>query len=341
MFGESDNSAIKADITVTFEAPKIGHLIYPGKEYTGILKIVKIGIPKNIVEEGVSTRTYMNCKQSKSLFKNRPLNSHKGLFGKVFCLTGSQNYQGAVTLVLEGALHSGAGLLTSCYKENLSNILSQRVIPEATHCPIGVVNGKYTDKSSIDFGNTKNPVMCIGSGIGRDLDVQMFVKRLYGSIDYTMVIDADALYAIKDDLNKSTRSIKVLTPHIGEMSYLTDISKKDIQRDLVKTALVFAKKWNSFVVLKSATTVIASPNGEAFINYFGSSALAKGGSGDVLAGTIAGYLAQGYTPMNASILSVTIHSIAAQIMEEKETSWCSSILNLPKYYAEAIRKILN
>ncbi|MCK5847842.1 MAG: NAD(P)H-hydrate epimerase, partial [Caldisericia bacterium] len=142
VLGKNGKTAIMADVTVTFEAPKVGHLIYPGKEHTGNLVIVNIGIPKNIVNENVSIRTYLNYKQAKELIKSRPSNSHKGLFGKVLCLTGSKQYQGAITLVLEGALHAGAGLITSCYKENLSNILSQRVIPEATHCAINVVDGK-------------------------------------------------------------------------------------------------------------------------------------------------------------------------------------------------------
>ena len=147
------------------------------------------------------------------------------------------------------------------------------------------------------------------------------------------------MWAIKDETENSCPGTRIFTPHLGEMSYLTGLSVDTIKSNMLNIAVKYAKMWQSTVVLKSATTVIADPTGLVFINYFGSSVLAQGGSGDILSGTIAGFAAQGYSPFNASVLGVTIHSLAAQIMEKEDTAWSSPISKLPGYYGKALKLI--
>jgi ADP-dependent NAD(P)H-hydrate dehydratase / NAD(P)H-hydrate epimerase len=341
--GSFPTSAIKASFTVTFEAPKIGHLLYPGKEYTGTLLVTKIGVLQSALEKQSPYTTILEENQLATFVKPRSKQSHKGTFGRVYCICGSSLYKGALTFSLLGALHAGAGLLTACYKESNELFLSPYVIPEATHFPIPVTNEHYTPHSSTYFihhVHSKN-VVCIGSGMGRSIDNQEFCRDLYCNMPNTMIMDADSLWAIQNHMNETPSGPRIITPHLGEMSYLTSIPIDDIQKNLVEIAVTFAKKWQMIVVLKSSTTVVADPTGFCYINSYSSSALAKGGTGDVLAGTIAGFVAQGYTAYHASIVGVALHSLAAIEMEKDSTSWASSTSTLPMYYGTVLKRITN
>jgi len=156
-----------------------------------------------------------------------------------------------------------------------------------------------------------------------------------------MIMDADALWAIQDYMTEACSGPRIITPHLGEMSYLTSISIDEIQKNLVEIAVSYAQKWQMVVVLKSSTTIVADPAGSCYINSYSSSALAKGGTGDVLAGTIAGFVAQGYTAYHASIVGVALHSLAAIEMEKDCTSWASSTSTLPTYYGTVLNRITN
>jgi NAD(P)H-hydrate epimerase len=341
--GSFPTSAIKANFTVTFEAPKIGHLLYPGKEHTGTLLVTKIGVLQSALETQSPYTTILEESQLATFVKPRSKKSHKGTFGRVYCVCGSSLYKGALTFSLLGALHAGAGLLTACYKESNELFLSPYVIPEATHFPIPVTNKHYTPHSSTYFihhVHSKN-VVCIGSGMGRDINNQRFCRELYLHMPNTMIMDADALWAIQDYMTEACSGPRIITPHLGEMSYLTSISIDEIQKNLVEIAVSYAQKWQMVVVLKSSTTIVADPAGSCYINSYSSSALAKGGTGDVLAGTIAGFVAQGYTAYHASIVGVALHSLAAIEMEKDCTSWASSTSTLPTYYGTVLNRITN
>ncbi|MDD4028367.1 MAG: NAD(P)H-hydrate dehydratase [Caldisericia bacterium] len=341
--GAFHTSAIKADFTVTFEAPKIGHLLYPGKQYTGTLLVTKIGILHPALEKQSPYTTILDEHQLTTFIKPRPNHSHKGLFGRVYCICGSSPYKGALTFSLLGAMHAGAGLITACYKETNELLLSSSVIPEATHFLIPVKNDHYTTHSYAHFVHHVHPssIVCIGSGLGREMDIQEFCRHLYLQLPNPMVLDADALWAIRNHLSDTRCGPRIVTPHLGEMSYLTNTSVDDIQKNLVEIAIEYAKKWQMIVVLKSSTTVVADPTGSCYINNYSSSALAQGGAGDVLAGTIAGFMAQRYSSYHACILSVALHSLAAIEMEQDLTSWASSTSTLPTYYGTLLHRIVN
>ncbi len=338
--GMDPSSAINANYTVTFEAPKIGHLVYPGKHYTGTLIVTHIGVLHQALQTPTPFWTMLKETDLVSLIHPRTPDSYKGSFGRVISICGSPLYQGALTLSLLGALHSGAGLVTAGYKETNSDCLMNRVIPEATHMPIPVKNGKYTSLSIeyIQHHLSPDDVICIGSGIGREEDVLDMTHAAYRTLQNPMIVDADGLWAIRS-IPQESADIRILTPHLGEMSFLTGLSIDTIRDHLVETALEYASKWKAIVVLKSSTTLVADSQGSCYINAFSTSALAKGGSGDVLAGTIAGFLAQGYSAFQASIIGVTLHSIAGLKMEKNFTSWVASPSHLPMYYNSVFKQV--
>ncbi len=337
------SSAIKATYTVTFEAPKVGHLLCPGKNYTGKLYVTNIGVPRTVVEDKVNLSTFMTPKEVGKIVRPRPVDSHKGMFGRVYSVAGCRNYQGALSLSLMGAIHSGVGLTVACYKDTDESILSNRVPVESIHMRIPTKESHYAHHSITYFLHHIHPkgIVCIGSGMSREIDRITFCKSLYNSLSQTMVIDADGLWAIKSQLKKVVPGTRIVTPHLGEMSYLTGLQIEQIKQNLVDVALHYSKLWQTIVVLKSSTTVVADPTGFAHINYFRSSALSKAGSGDVLAGSIAGFIAQGYPPYPACILGVSLHSLAGQFMERQLTPWACSIEKLPSYYSSVLSELQN
>jgi NAD(P)H-hydrate epimerase len=338
--GNDPSSAIKADYTITFEAPKVGHLLYPGKYYSGNLIVTQIGVLHQALPSPTPLWTILKETDFTSFLHPRTSDSYKGSFGRVVSICGSPMYQGALTLSLLGALHSGAGLVTAGYKETNSDCLAKRVIPEATHLPIPVENGQYTPHSTQYLQQNLPPdhIVCMGSGIGRENDVMEMAHTVYHTLPNPMVVDADALWAIRDN-PQCIAGIRILTPHLGEMSFLTQISIEEIRSHQVEIALEYAAKWKTIVVLKSSTTLVAEPQGSCYMNAFSTSALAKGGSGDVLAGTIAGFLAQGYSAFQSSIVGVALHSIAGLKMEQDVSSWASSPSHLPLYYCSVFKQM--
>ena len=316
--GQILGQAVKATKTITFETMKFGHMLYPGKEYSGEVVVKQIGFPLLLKKNFSSATTCLNVDELKPLFRSRPANAYKGTFGKAFLFGGSKHYQGALELSVQSCLKSGAGVVHAIYNEKLSPFLGPRLPAEVVHEI--VPSNHLGELDLIQFSTFLSTIQLsrtsigVGPGIGRDLDVieavQIILKEWMGAL----VIDADGLFAIKDCLGNSTYSPSiVLTPHLGEMAYLTGVSIDMIQADLVGTAKHYASLWNTTLVLKSSSTVIADPSGKVFVNQWGNSGMAKGGSGDVLTGIICSFLAQGYNTMDASILGVCIHSLAGDL----------------------------
>lgn len=228
----------------------------------------------------------------------RKENSSKGDFGTLLMLCGSSNMTGAGVLSAMGALRSGVGLVRFCgNKETLDKI--QTMLLEPVFLPIE------------DIQNAKKTAFLCGCGIGREYDRQL-ADILEGS-NVVSVLDADCINFLSQhiDVLGRMKCEKILTPHPMEMSRLTGKTVEEIQASREETAMNFATKHGCYLVLKGHNTVIAAPNGYVFVNTSGSSALAKGGSGDVLAGVIASLAAQGYTAEQAVKLGVFVHGLAA------------------------------
>lgn len=343
--GQILGKAIKAAKTITFETLKVGHLLYPGKDHSGEVVIKNLGLPAKLKYAFGKVYTFTKPDELLPLLKERPRNSYKGLFGKAYLYGGSKRYPGAFKLALSACLKAGAGLVYGIYRESLAPFFTSLLPSEVIHeqipmNQIGEMDTEHLLKVLSSLSRHKT-ALGIGPGLGRDTDVVASVKVLFKNWKGPLVVDADGLYAIKDVLSEvQTAEEFVLTPHLYEMSYLTGETVESIESDLIAVASKYANRWNSTVVLKSATTVIAEPRGKVFINSFGNQGMAKGGSGDVLTGIICSLLAQGYSPWDASVLGVSLHSLAGDLAGEKKGFYSLLPTDICKHISSAYQLIL-
>lgn len=252
----------------------------------------------------------------------RPRDSHKGSFGTVLAVAGSAYYRGAALLAAEGALRTGAGIVTLASVEPVLAAAVAR-LPECCLCPcVAGAEGGISPESIPQLQRQKATVLLLGPGLGgtaqstgRAAETRTLVQKLLPGFAGSAVLDADGLNAAADLLQTEKmphpQGELILTPHPGEMARLTGHSAAEINADREGTALRYAKAWNAVVVLKGAHTVIAGPDGRCAVNPTGNPGLSRGGSGDVLAGMTSALLACGLPAFDAAACAVYLHGAAA------------------------------
>lgn len=252
----------------------------------------------------------------------RPRDSHKGTFGAVLAVAGSASYRGAAALAVEGALRTGAGIVTLASVEPVLAAVSAR-LPECCLCPCEAgAEGGIAPENISRIQRQKATVLLLGPGLGytaqsaaRAAETRTLVQTLLPGFAGSAVLDADGLNAAADLLQAGKtlhpKGELILTPHPGEMARLTGLSAAAIHADREGTALRFARAWNAVVVLKGAQTVIAAPDGRCAVNPTGNPGLSRGGSGDVLAGMTSALLACGLPAFEAAVCAVYLHGVAA------------------------------
>ena len=323
--GEVAPETIPADITCTMAGMKLGLIKFPAASLTGEVQVVSIGNIENLISYQKNKKIILTDDFVKDNLPKRPLNSHKGTFGTAIIIAGSTKYTGAAYLAGMAAYRIGAGLVTMAIPAVIHTSIAGN-LPEATWILLphedGVisVNGVELLLRSIDQVNA----ILIGPGIGLTDTTKEFFKEYFNSWKeqnknkYTdkrtneknndqykyipMVVDADGLRILAGIENWPgiIPTPSILTPHPGEMAVLTGLSIKEIQENRIEIAKRYSSLWGHIVVLKGAFTVIANPTGEIAVVPVATPALAKAGSGDILAGMIAGLLAQGMDPFQAA-----------------------------------------
>ena len=319
--GAIAREALSADLTVTMAAVKKGLLSFPAYDYIGDLRLVGIGLPDN--GEGLNSwkkiETFIpEVDWVQKNIPKRPGNAHKGTFGTALIIAGSTNYTGAALLAGKGAYRIGAGLVTIAVPEPIQTSLAGH-LSEATWLPLPHENGVIHEDAYTSILDNLSRVTgaLIGPGFGLSNTTARFLSNLLNTSDnLTMfppvVIDADGLKLLKNIENWQVMIPEgsVLTPHPGEMSVLTDLSVEEIQSQRVDIARRYSKSWGHTVVLKGAFSVIASPQGKTAIIPVATPALARAGTGDVLAGIIVGLIAQGVESFAAAVTGSWIHAQA-------------------------------
>lgn len=253
----------------------------------------------------------------------RARDSHKGSFGAVLVVAGSACYRGAASLAVEGALRTGAGIVTLASVEPVLAAVSAR-LPECCLCPcLAGAEGGISPRSLLNITRQKATTLLLGPGLGytaqsaaRAAETRELVEKLLPGFGGSAVLDADGLNAAAQLLPyfgtvPHPTGELILTPHPGEMSRLTGLSMAEINEDRVEIALQYAKAWNAVVVLKGAGTVVAAPDGRCCVNTTGNPGLSRGGSGDALAGMTAALLACGLPAYEAAACAVYLHGAAA------------------------------
>ena len=320
--GSSNNiigEHIKADYTVTFVRPKIPHVMYPARKYCGKIYVTDISIPDFIVQE-IKSRVAVITLENLPRLKIREIDSHKGHFGYAVIIGGSIGKTGAPIMSSLAASRIGAGLTTCVIPEKLNNIVETNII-EPMSFPVGDdYYFKEEDAMTVLNFIEHRSVIAIGPGIGRNKDTTAFIKKILYYKKIPLVIDAEGLHAIDQEVLKSgiLSNRTILTPHIGEFANLINKSKEEVLTNRLTLAEDFACRYQLILVLKSADTIIATPYGKIFINIEGSPALSKGGSGDCLTGLITGLISQGYSLEDASILACYIMGKTAKILANKQ-----------------------
>jgi len=336
--GEVKGVCVQADFTGTMCLPKRGLFLYPGKEYAGTVYIVDIGVPPYLWEH--INLELLEHEELHNLLPPRTDNSNKGTFGKVFVLAGSRGMTGASALVGLSALRVGAGLVRLGIPESLNPILETKATEVITVPLPETDNGTLSFSSMDKIMNeiNKATVIVIGPGLSTNSETKALVQKLVAKVNLPLVLDADGLNNLTPNILKKIKAPVVITPHPGELARLTGLSIQDIQKSRVEVASQFAKEFKTTLVLKGAPTIIASEE-RGYLNPMYNSALAKGGSGDVLTGVIGGLLAQGLSPLDAGKLGVWLHGKAGEIAREKLTEYGVLASDVMELLPEAIKEL--
>lgn len=324
--------AIKADYTVTFGLPKIGHFLYPGADYTGRLFVEDIGFPKEIINTKRLRLGLIDNEMVSNLIPQRQKYSYKGDYGHVFLIGGSKGKTGAILMAAKAALKSGSGLVTIGAPESLIEIFQERVTEEMTLPLQDDGRGMLSEKSLesiFQFITERADIVAIGPGMGVTSDTKKIMEEIIIKSTVPLVIDADGINSISSkDVMKKAKVPIILTPHSGEMARLLRKSearshtekeiRDEIERDKINVASSFSKKTGTYLVLKGVPTIVAEPEGLAFINTTGNPGMATAGSGDVLTGIVSSLLGQGLSPLEASISGVFLHGLSGDIAASKK-----------------------
>ena len=317
--GVAEGDVVTADVTVTLGLPKHGLLETVALEQVGALEVSDIGIPREFVLDtlGDAECELIHPSDLRPLFRRRPRQSHKGLYGHVLMIGGSRGMMGAMALAARAALRAGSGLVTVLAPAGIASALSS-MTPE-----VMVQAGAETPQGTLDpalWAEWRERVdgfdaVLVGPGLGRDGALLGLVRNLVRECNAPLILDADALHLIAgqpDYLSKARRPC-LITPHPGEMATLLHRTADEVQADRRTAARKAADLTRGVVVLKGAGTVVAEAGRPVHINLTGNPGLATGGSGDVLAGIITSLVGQGFSAFDAARAGVYLHGRAADL----------------------------
>jgi len=350
--GEVAAEAIPASVTVCMAAIKQGLLKFPAFELVGELRVADIGLKEKIKSWKEIKRRVADDELVEEILPPRPADSHKGTFGTALIVAGSVNYTGAALLAGKAAYRVGAGLVQMAVPGQLHAALAGH-FPEATWILLPQEMGVIAEGAADVLAKNleRATALLIGPGLGAEGATGDFLKNVLqgkntarkssarigfvqdgeaiaaekAAVLPPLIVDADGLRLLAkiDDWAKLLPTGSILTPHPGEMAALTGLDKDAIQQDRSATALRYAAEWGQVVILKGAFTIVAAPDGRSTTIPVASAALARAGTGDVLAGLVAGLRAQDVEPYEAAVAAAWIHAQAGLYAAEKTGSEAS------------------
>ncbi len=341
--GEICGICINAEKTVTFAAYKIGMFMYPAADSTGEIVVAPISIPKAVIK---SQNLLINVTDNEFVRKNltvRNNNTQKSDYGKLLIIAGSRGMTGAAYLASEAALKSGAGLITLACPESVNTVLENKTT-EVMTLPLSDNDGHFAYSATSEIINKIDnfDAVLIGPGLGRSNDVQEFVKTVLKACDVPVIVDADALYAVaqnKDVLRGCTCDL-IFTPHAMEMSRLTGLDISYIEDNRVQVSREFSEETGAVLLLKGHHSLVTAPSLMQYINSTGNPGMASGGSGDVLTGIIAAFVARGIDSPIAAAMGAYIHGMAGDIAKEHYGEESLSAKNILECLPKAFCRIL-
>lgn len=349
--GEQTGAVARANAIVTFTAPRPAHVF--GNLTVGPTIIAPIGSPDEAIRSSLNLNV-VTPKDIASLIGPRPRDSNKGMYGHVLVVGGSLGKAGAAAMAGFSALRAGAGLVTVAIPRSVLDTVAG-FHPEVMTEPLAETEIRSISlkaRQALEHIADKKTVLAIGPGISRHPETSELVREIVRESPTPVVLDADGLNAFEGeakDFNRKDRDggakdaeknrTLVLTPHPGEMARLTGMSTQAIQRDRTNVARSFAKEHNLILVLKGDRTIVAGPNGEAWVNTTGNPGMATGGTGDILTGIVAGMLAQNpKREFEAVLAAVYLHGLAGDVARESQGEHSLVATDLIESLAEAFRR---
>ena len=322
--GECNPNSVKADLTVAISSLKPVHILKPARYNCGEVVTAPIGIPEkcyNPPNEGMFT---LSAEEIGSMFKKRDPQSHKGTYGTALIIGGSYEMPNAAVMAAQSAVNCGAGLVklafpSTAYKAIAPKTAEQVLIPLESN-----KNGRISSGAvkRLEYELKKCTCVAIGCGMGVDSDTREIVKYVLENAEVPVIVDADGINCLADciELIDRAKSDVILTPHPKEFSRIAKKSVEEIERDRASSVNEFIREHKAVLVLKGSATLTAEKGSALYINSTGNAGMARGGSGDVLTGIIAGFSAQGYSAFNSAAAGVNIHgragdSVAAEYSE--------------------------
>jgi NAD(P)H-hydrate epimerase len=334
--------SVEADTTVTLAAPKLPLVLPPGETRCGDIVIADIGIPSSVLEVVDGSHIELLTRGSmRDLIAPRAPESHKGDFGHVLIVAGSQGKTGAAHLAANGALRSGAGLVTVATATDCQAIVAAMGAEYMTEGLAAGEDGIALSAADRVLDMARD-VIAIGPGLGQASGTRDFVHALVDRAATPLVIDADGLNAFGSDADRirgrEGRDV-IITPHPGEMARLVGMSSTEVQASRLEIAGNFAAAHHVYVVLKGHRTLIATPDGKIFINPTGNPGMATGGTGDVLTGMIAAWLAQMLDAEAACRLAVYLHGLAGDLAAADQGEVAMTSGDLARHIGPAILEL--
>ncbi len=336
--GEASQNHVKADLTIAITCLKPVHVLKPSKNSCGQVVLAPIGIPEECFKSVSSPLFTYKSDDIKKFFPERKSNSHKGTFGTLLFIGGSYEMPGAAYLASTAAVNSGVGIVKVAFPDAAYSAIATKTVEQVLVPLKSNDNGRISSKalSRIDKELNSCSAVVVGCGMGADSDTEMVVRYVIENSTVPVILDADGINAIKDniDILDNAKTNVIITPHPGEMARLAKCSTADVQSNRGAILKAFTKAHNSILVLKGESTLVGSSLGDSvYINTTGNAGMATGGSGDVLAGLIGSFCAQGLEPFNAAIAGAYIHGEAGDTVSEKYSQMGNTpskiILELP------------
>ncbi len=323
--GYNAEGCFKADYTIAISALKPAHIIHPATDFCGDIIIANIGIPEesyNLVKDSLFT---YNKTEVSHLFPQRSADANKGSFGHLLCICGSRNMPGAPVLCASAALRSGAGLVTVAFPKSaylpIATKLTEALLMPLDETDEGTLSSACLEK--LIPALSKYDAIVIGPGLGATDETKAVVEAVIQNSKVPVIIDADGINVVAKNIGilQNAQCDLVLTPHPKEMSRLTGSPTEIIQSDRVAFARKFSEENGVYLVLKGSNTVVTVPDSKrTYVNASGNNGLAKGGSGDVLAGLIGGFAVQNFELADALTAAVYIHGHTADIVADNLSS---------------------
>ncbi|GFO59493.1 bifunctional NAD(P)H-hydrate repair enzyme [Geomonas silvestris] len=336
-------AAVRAELTVTFALAKLGNVLHPGCDLCGRLVVADIGMPQAVLDEAPGVG-FVDLAQARSLMHPRTPLAHKGSAGHSLIVAGSPGKTGAAAMAANSALRTGGGLVTLAIPAALNPILEAKTT-EVMTLPVGSAGADHLQAGALPQllrEAATRDVVALGPGIGTAPSTVYLVHSLLAELAQPLVIDADGLNAVALEpelLLKRRERITLLTPHPGEMARLSGCSIPEIEADRSAAAAEFARRYQVYLILKGARSVIAAPDGRIALNGSGNPGMASGGMGDVLTGVLASLVGQGYRPFEACCLAAYVHGLAADLLVPLKGTQGMSATDVQEMLPQALKAV--